>query len=291
MAQGDEGCLKGVLIGCAGLLVLLLAAGAFGYYKVVRPMTDRVERMAEVQEESTELRQRLEELNATHDFDVPEDPSEAVLDADDVDRYLAVRSALTDELEAFLQVGRQIEGEVTAGEGGFSQIGEMFGSFFRGFEETAQARLALQRAAVDALEAQEMSPRELAFLLHLVEWRFLGRPEAAFFGLSEFERDLYLETRLELMAARRTLTFAERFDAEVNGQDVEELRARVVRLEERLTGFEGEAEGTRELHPRTRALLEEHREALEDPGPEGIFVLATLTEQEVTGPPVEGAGG
>ena len=291
MAQGDDGCLKGVLIGCAGLLVLLLGAGVFGYYKVVKPMTLRVERMAEVQDESTELRQRLEELNATDGFEAPEDPSETVLDAEDVERYLAVRSAVHDELQAFLQVGRQIEGEVTPTDGGFSQVGEMFGTFFRGFEETAEARLALQRAALEALEAQEMSPRELAFLLGLVEWRFLGRPAASFFGLSDFERDLYLETRLELMAARRTLTFAERFGAEVNGQDAEQLRARVERLEERLAGFEGEAEDARELHPRTEGLLEERREALESFDPGGVHVLATLTEQEVSQPPTQGPGG
>lgn len=291
MAKGDDGCLKALLIGCGGLLVLALAAGAFGYYRVVRPMQERVVRVGEMQEESVELQARLEELNTTYAYEPPEDPAEVVLDEEDVERYVAVRSALSDEVVDILEAGRIVGEGPEPEDVGLSEIGGMFSNMFGSFEATAESRLALQREALEALEAQRMSPRELRSLLALVEWRFLGRSSAAFLGLPSDERGLVLDHMARLRDARRALALAERYNAEIDGETAEELRADVERIETQISVLEDRAGTSRELHPETSELLEEHRADLEGLAARGLDLLATLTEQEVEEPPQEATTG
>lgn len=289
MAQGDDGCLKGCLIGCAGLLVLALAAGAFGYYKVVRPVQLSFERVTTLEAQSDSLRGQLEALNRAYAYEAPEEPGAVVLDGDDVERYLAVRSALADELAGLMEAREGLEESVApdAEAEGFAMFREMFGAAFAGYEETARGRVELQRAAVDALEEQRMSPRELETLLGLVEWRFLGRDEAAFFGLPPTGREVLLEQRRTLRTSRIALRFAERFEAEIDGRSASEIRADIDRIEKEIAALQEGAGENRDLHRRTRAALDEHRAALEQLEVEGIDVLATLTEQDVMEPPME----
>lgn len=287
MARGDDGCLKGCAIGCAGLLVLALGASAFGYYRFVRPVQVSLERVSEMGAESDELSRRLEELDVTYDDELSGDPDEVVLEEADVERYVAVRSAVADELAAFLEAREGFEDRMELDDEGFPGVRALFSTMFTGFEELARTRLDLQRASVEALEAQRMSPRELETLLGVVEWHFLGRDEASFFGLSPDGRDLFLQQQRELRASRRMLGLAERFGAEVEGRRAEEIRADVERLRRQLSVLREGADENRELRRSTRAVLEEHRSALEQLGSEGLDVLATLSEQEVEEPPVE----
>lgn len=287
MARGDDGCLKGCAIGCAGLLVLALGASAFGYYRFVRPVQVSLERVSEMRAESADLGRRLEELDVTYDDDLSGDLDEVVLEETDVERYVDVRSAVADELAAFLEAREGFEDGMEMDDGEFPGVRALFSTMFTGFEELARTRLDLQRASVEALEAQRMSPRELETLLGLVEWRFLGRDEASFFGLSPDGRDLLLQQQRALRASRRMLGLAERFGAEVEGRSAEEIRADVERLRRQISVLREGAEENRELSRSTRAVLEAHRGALERLGSEGLDVLATLTEQEVEEPPVE----
>lgn len=290
MAKGDDGCLKGCAIGCAGILVLALGASAFGYYKFVRPVQVSLERVAEMNEESGELDRRLEELDVTYEYEAPEDAAAVVLEEEDVERYLAVRSAVADELAAFVEAREGFEDRMEpeeGEEGGFPGFRALFSAMFASFDELSRTKLELQRAALEALESQRMSPRELETLLGLVEWRFLGRDEASFFGLSPDGREMLLQQQRALRASRRMLGFAERFNAEVEGRSAEELRAEIERFRRQISVLQDGAGGNRELHRRTRAVLEEHRGALQELGTEGLDVLATLTEQELEEAPLE----
>lgn len=289
MAQGNDGCLKGCLIGCAGLLVLALAAGAFGYYKVVRPVQLSLERVTTLEAQGDSLRGRLEALNRAYAYDVPAQPAEVVLDEEDVERYLAVRSALADELATFVEAREGLEQSMApeAEVEGFAMFREMFGAAFSGFEETARTRVELQAAAVEAFEEQEMSPRELETLLGLVEWRFLGRDDAAFFGLTAERRDLLLEQQRMLRTSRVALRFAERFEAEIDGRSALEIRRDIGRIETEIAVLRESAAQNRDLHRRTRAVLEEHRATLEELDAGGVDVLATLTEREIMEPPID----
>lgn len=291
MAEGNDGCLKGCLIGCAGLLVLALGAGAFGYYKVVRPVQVSIQRFAALEEQSDSLRGQLEALNRAYAYEVPEEPAAVVLDGDDVERYLAVRSALADEVAAFVEARQGLEESVEPEGEGLAMFREMFGAAFAGYEETARTRVELQRAAVEAFEEQRMSPRELETLLGLVEWRFLGRDEAAFFGLPPTGREVLLEQRRMLRTSRMALRFAERFEAEIDGRSASEIRADIDRTEKEIAALQEGARENRDLHSRTRAALDEHRAALEQLEADGIDVLATLTERDVMEPPVKGMTG
>lgn len=287
MAQGNDGCLKGCLIGCAGLFVLALGAGAFGYYKFVRPVQVSLQRVAAMEEESDDLRGRLEALNATYAYEASEEPAEVVLDRDDMERYLAVRSAVADELAAFVGARESLEASAEPEGEGLGVFREMFSAMFSGFEEMVRTRVELQRASVEALEAQRMSPRELETLLDLVEWRLLGRDEAAFFGLPPTGREVLLQQRRTLRTSQVALGFAERFEAEIDGRNAREIRADIDRIEKEIAALREGARENRDLDRRTRAVLENRRAALEAFEAQGVDVLATLTEEEVMEPPVE----
>lgn len=287
MAEGQSGCLKGCAIGCAGLTVLVFAAVAFGYFRFVRPVHVAVQRVSEMDAESAEIARRLRELDETYGYAAPDDPSEVALDEGDVERYLAVRREVSEELEAFVRARESVEDYLGLEEGGPPGFREIFSALFDGYEEMARTRLELQRASLAALEAEEMAPGELETLLGLVEWRFLGRDEAAFLGLPPAGRELLIREQRALRSGRMMLGFAEVLGVEMDGRDAPEIRAEIERIRQEISTLREEAGGDRVLHPRTRSVLRGHRAALRAFRARGVDVLATLSEQGVEEAPLE----
>lgn len=247
--------LAGCGCGCLVLLVLFAGACVLFYKGVVKPAAELTQSVVLTQEEAQAAQERLAALDVAHPSRVTEPVGEAVLTADDLDRYLRARAALQPSLAAFAQrldewVQAMVPPSVAQGAEPSARevLGVLRGSL-GGISDLMAAQREVAAAATTALEAEQLGPTEFARMAEILEWRFLQRPDCLALGLPEWKRSDLAQLRLQsALASRAAPTGA-------SGP----LPAGVG---ERLAALEQEARADLALSDATRALLEARRDEL-----------------------------
>lgn len=280
MAKGKGGCLKGCAIGCLLILVVVLAAAGFLWFRYLAPMKAAMENAEALMSENREIRGQIAELDATYGYTSPEDLSTVVVSQPDLDRYVAVRTAVQDEAAHLAATEDSVLARFEMREGAephpMDLIKGIFGAV-KDIEPWAEANNALLKAAAQNLQEQEMGPAELRDLMAIVEWRFLGREEAVFLGLPpELGQDL-VGKRKALAMAEWALATQTTYGGD-EGQ-ISEMESRVADLREEIAQLEAQARENRGLAPATQQLLVKERGRLETLDAAGLSYIGTITEE------------
>jgi hypothetical protein len=253
--------------------VLAAAVAAWLGVKVVhlgREMEEQVERMQEMQRRQRAARERLRALDEAHPSRLQAELAGAVLDEEDVARYLALHAELAEPIDAHLAVLARVEDferlaqEPPPDEPSWSHVREAFSgmkdALAAGFDSEQTLTTLLEDGAA-ALERLELGPTELRRLCSLIDWLFLRRD-----GLDELA--LPAEQADELRDARWTLDNwdGEALDPEVfDAEERASIRADLEAARETVQRLEAASETTTAagLGPRTRELLERRRAELQ----------------------------
>jgi hypothetical protein len=219
---------------------------------------------AEIQlgEEREAVLKAMTDLDRQDPWTEGEDLSKADLRPIDLDRYLTVRRKLGPAIGEFAKaVRRRSEATHAARSGNVFALTDLSRGIVR-------ADLAFLKSLSGELERQKMGPRRFENLTNLVEWRFLRRPEALIFGLPDYHRADWIETRSAL----------DQFDPETSDQpgsrESEQWRRRMEAKKAELERQAAEATG---LSQATRTLLESRRADLERLSPEdGVYLIHGL---------------
>lgn len=227
-------------LAAAAVFVLLVVGGGYA----VSRLGSGVRAAAQVAEESNALRVRFDQLDQSHPWKVGDDLAKVELTAADLDRYLRVRRGIEPGLRELVRQRQRMQSEFrSAGTGGI----------FNPYPVTSSwmvAEAAFLRTLVEELERETMGPHELDNLIALVEWRFLRRPEALVFGLPDYDRPDWVQTRQYLEES-----VAADMDPEY-AKWLSRSKAKVASLEQR-------AAAAVDLSDATRSLLESRRAELE----------------------------
>jgi hypothetical protein len=248
-----------IALGAAAALVVLTLFGGYAWMAQSFGNED-----AEIQlgEEREAVLKAMTDLDRQDPWTEGEDLSKADLRPIDLDRYLTVRRKLGPAIGEFAKaVRRRSEATHAARSGNVFALTDLSRGIVR-------ADLAFLKSLSGELARQKMGPRRFENLTNLVEWRFLRRPEALIFGLPDYHRADWIETRSAL----------DQFDPETSDQpgsrESEQWRRR---MEAKKAEYERQAAEATGLSQATRTLLESRRADLERLSPEdGVYLIHGL---------------
>jgi hypothetical protein len=238
-----------------GAVLLLLVAGL--YFVTTGFGGWQVREMMQSYEETQRLQEQVETLDRRWPWTRGDDLALVDLTPADVDRYLRVRRSLEPALREVARQEAAFRQQIEAAESspGFGRVLTASSEPGRRFA----SETAFLRSFIAELEREKMGSRELGNLIALVEWRFLRRPDAVAFGLAEYQRADWLNTRRVLALPA--------VEAEGGGPQMErwarEQRRQRARLQAKAVALEKEANAAVVLSPASQTLLESRRAELE----------------------------
>lgn len=163
--------MKNFVIGCLGVLVVLaVLGGGIAWFKVIKPGMEFAGGIAELRKEYSELHESIDNRSGFNP------PSDAELDEERFQRFLAAQRQMRDELEGRLEELQDkyeaLEDEIDE-RGGEAGISDMMGAY----SDLTDLLIDAKRAQVAAINAQDFSLQEYNWVRDRV-YRAIGESVA-----------------------------------------------------------------------------------------------------------------